>query len=292
MKRAVIITGPPASGKSALAVDLARSLDTEIISADSRQIYRGIPIVTAVPSEDERGGIPHHLIETLPLEAYYSASLFEEQALEIARDIWRRRDDVVICGGSMLYVDAFIAGIDELPTVPDSIRIALKEELEEKGGQWLLAELQRLDPEYYALVDRANTKRVFHAVEIIRAAGATYTSLRRGAMVRRDFEIELRYVDMPREKLFGRINTRVDAMMAAGLEQEARSVEHLRHLNSVNTVGLKEMFAYFDGVMSRQEATERIKKNTRGYAKKQIAWHKARLRRSFPENLRLISVAR
>lgn len=267
-----VITGPTASGKSALAVDLARRLGTEIISADSRQIYQGIPIVTAMPTPEERTAVKHHLIDMLPLDAYYSASQFEEDALRIAEDVMNRTGSVVVCGGSMMYVDALCHGIDELPTVPDSIRQGLMKEHAEKGDAWLLDQLQNLDPEYYGKVDKKNIKRVFHAVEIIRAAGKTYTELRTGERRSRPFEIKKYMIDMPREMLFSRINRRVDAMVADGLEEEARRVYPQRALNSLNTVGLKEMFAMFEGTMPRDVAIERIKKNTRVYAKKQLTW--------------------
>lgn len=270
----IVITGPTASGKSALAVDVAERLGTEIISADSRQVYTGIPIVTAMPTAEERARVHHHLIDMLPLDAYYSAACFERDALAVARRLMSERGVAVVCGGSMMYVDALCHGIDELPTVPDAIRDELRDQLAERGADWLLNELERLDPEYYAIVDKKNTKRVFHAVEIIRASGATYTSLRTGKKRDRDFRILKFSLDMPREQLFSRINARVDAMVAQGLEQEARSVYGLRHLNSLNTVGLKEMFSWFDGTMQREEAIERIKKNTRVYAKKQLTWHK------------------
>lgn len=270
----IMITGPTASGKSALAVEVAERLGTEIISADSRQVYQGIPIVTAMPTPEERARVPHHLIDMLPLEAYYSAAEFERDALELTRRLLAERGVAVACGGSMMYVDALCHGIDELPTVPGSIRLGLKEELDSRGTGWLLAELERLDPEYYAVVDRNNTKRVFHAVEIIRAAGVTYTSLRTGRKRERDFRILKICLEAPREVLFDRINRRVDAMVAQGLEEEARAVYPLRKLNSLNTVGLKEMFAWFDGQMDRPTAIERIKKNTRVYAKKQMTWRK------------------
>lgn len=267
-----VITGPTASGKSALAVETALRLDTEVISADSRQIYRGIPIVTAVPTADEMQGVRHHLLETLPLDAYYSASLFEQDALRIAGQLMEHNGHAVVCGGSMLYIDALCNGIDELPTVPDDIRSGLLAEHAANGDEWLRKELQRLDADYYATVDLSNTKRVFHAVEIIRASGKTYTELRTGRRRIRPFRIRKIMIDRQREELFGRINARVDAMVRLGLEQEARSVYNLRHLNSINTVGLKEMFAWFDGTMKRDEAIERIKKNTRVYAKKQMTW--------------------
>jgi tRNA dimethylallyltransferase len=274
LKKVIVITGPTASGKSALAIEKALELGTEIISADSRQIYCGIPIVTAQPTADQLAAVPHHLVGTLPLDAYYSASMFEEDALRIARRLLDERGVAVVCGGSMMYVDAFCHGLDELPTVPQHIRTELMQQHAEHGDTWLLDELERMDPQYYNLVDRRNMKRVFHAVEIIRAAGVPLTTLRTDVKKQREFEIEKIVIDMPREILFDRINRRVDQMVADGLEDEARSVYHLRHLNSLNTVGLKEMFAWFDGMMDRHTAIERIKKNTRVFAKKQLTWLK------------------
>ena len=270
----IVITGPTASGKSALAVDVARRLGTEIVSADSRQIYRGIPIVTAMPTVEQRAAVPHHLIDMLPLDAYYSAARFEQDALAIIRRLIAEKGSAVACGGSMMYVDALCHGIDELPTVPDEIRATLQTMHRLKGDEWLLERLRMLDPEYYEVVDRKNMKRVFHAVEIILASGKTYTSLRTGQRHEREFDIIKIMLDAPRDVLFDRINRRVDRMVADGLEEEARSVYHLRHLNSLNTVGLKEMFAWFDGTMDRHTAIERIKKNTRVYAKKQLTWRK------------------
>lgn len=274
LKKLIVVTGPTASGKSDLAVRLALQHDTEIISADSRQIFKGIPIVTAIPDMSQRMGVTHHLMEMLPLDAYYSSAMFEEDALRIARSIWERRDVAIVCGGSMMYVDALINGIDELPTVPDAIRASLADDWRRMGDDWLRDRLRTLDKEYYAQVDRANMKRVFHAVEICLAAGVPYSSLRTGRRKRRDFEIEKIVIEMPREQLFDRINRRVMSMVEAGLEEEARSVYHLRHLNSLNTVGLKEMFAYFDGEMDFDTAVARIQKNTRVYAKKQLTWLK------------------
>lgn len=270
----IVITGPTASGKSALAIELAERLETEIVSADSRQIYHGIPIVTAMPSEEDRVRITHHLIDMLSLDKYYSASEFEKDALRISRGLMKKNGYAVVCGGSMMYVDALCNGIDDLPTVPEDIRNTLKWEHQAAGDEWLLSELRSLDPEYYESVDRNNIKRVFHAVEIIRASGQSYTSLRTGKKTKRDFNILKFYIDMPRESLFDRINRRVDRMIESGLEEEARQVYPLRNLNSLNTVGLKEMFGYFDGMMDRTTAIERIKKNTRVYAKKQITWWK------------------
>ncbi|MCM1491572.1 MAG: tRNA (adenosine(37)-N6)-dimethylallyltransferase MiaA [Muribaculum sp.] len=277
MKKLIVVTGPTASGKSDLAVKLALQHDTDIISADSRQIYKGIPIVTAVPDMSQRMGVTHHLMEMLPLDAYYSAAMFEEDALRIANDIWKKRDVAIVCGGSMMYVDALINGIDELPTVPDAIRNHLDADWKSYGDDWLRDRLRVLDPEYYDMVDLANMKRVFHAVEICIAAGVPYSSLRTGKKKQRYFDIEKIVIERPREDLFQRINERVLKMVEAGLEEEAKRVYHLRHLNSLNTVGLKEMFAYFDGVMDFDTAVARIQKNTRVYAKKQLTWLKKSL---------------
>ena len=280
-KIAIVITGPTASGKSALAVSLAKELNTEIISADSRQVYRGIPIVTAVPSIEERGGIPHHLLECLNLDEYYSAARFEEDASKIMGEVFKERDYIVVCGGSMLYTDALIDGIDLLPTVPPDIREGLMNEWKEKGDEWLLNQLEILDPVYYQKIDHRNLKRVFHAVEISLVASKPYTSLltgksgnEPGKSKNSEYEFIKVCLEGERELLFDRINQRVLKMVDDGLEEEARSVYHLRHLNSLNTVGLKEMFTLFDGKFSRAEAIARIQKNTRVYAKKQLTWHK------------------
>ena len=268
----IVITGPTASGKSALAIDIARAVGTEVISADSRQIYKGIPVVTAMPSPEELAVVKHHLIDMLPLDAYYSAARFEEDALAIAEKLIDRNGSAIVCGGSMMYVDALCNGIDMLPTVPDSIRHDLEKEFEKKGGDWLREKLRLLDPEYYGIVDLCNTKRVFHAIEIILASGKTYTELRTGKKRKRPFRIKKYMTDLTREVLFDRINRRVDIMLENGLEEEARAVYHMRHLNSLNTVGLKEIFAWFEGTMDRDTAIARIKKNTRVYAKKQMTW--------------------
>ena len=267
-----VITGPTASGKSALAVEWAKRLGTEVISADSRQIYRGIPIVTAVPTEEEKQGVRHHLLETLPLDAYYSASMFEQDAIRIIRRLLEEKGSAVVCGGSMMYIDALCDGIDDLPTVPADVRDSLTAEWKSRGDDWLRGLLKNLDPEYWHKVDLRNVKRVFHAVEISMTAGRPYSELITGKKTERDFRIEKIFTNLDRETLFDRINKRVDRMMEAGLEEEARSVYPIRHYNSLNTVGLKEMFAMIEGKMDRKTAVERIKKNTRVYAKKQMTW--------------------
>lgn len=273
--KVIVITGATASGKSALAVEVARQLGCEIISADSRQIYRHVAITTAVPSAEERGGIPHHLIEMLELDEYYSAARFEEDALRLIADMERRGlERCVVCGGSMMYIDALTRGLDSLPTISDSVREETLRFFNENGIEAVREELRRLDPEYYAVADINNHRRLVHALEIIRESGCKVSRLRTGQAKARPFEVEKFAINLPREELFNRINARVDAMVEAGMEEEARGLYPLRRLNSLNTVGFKEMFSYFDGLMDRTTAIERIKKNTRVYAKKQLTWLK------------------
>lgn len=272
-----VIAGPTASGKSALAVQEALRLGTEVIGADSRQIYRGMPVITAVPTMQERRGVPHRLIETLDLEEYCSAATWCDMALSEIADVLRERDEAVVCGGSMLYIDALTRGLDDLPTVPDDIRRATLDEYTEKGLDWARSELERLDPVYYRQVDRNNPKRLIHAIELIRTAGRPYSQMRRGVRAERPFHIELRLLQPDRSELFARINTRVEEMMSAGALEEARRLYPLRHLNSLNTVGLKELFVHIEGRMSLDEAVARIQKNTRVYAKKQLLWVRHRI---------------
>lgn len=272
-KTLIVITGPTGIGKSATAIDLAQRLSTEIISADSRQVYKGIPIITAAPTEEERSIVPHHLIDFLELDEYYSASLFEQQALSLLDQIFRRSDYAVVCGGSMMYVDALCNGIDELPTIPDNIRQQLMQEHADNGNDWLLQRLEQLDPVYYNQVDRQNTKRVFHAVEICLASGKPYSSLRTGTRQSRPFRIIKTALTADRQLIFDRINLRVEKMLEMGMLDEARSVYHLRHLNSLNTVGFKELFRYIDGEWDLPTAIARMQKNTRVYAKKQMTWY-------------------
>ena len=269
----VVITGPTGVGKTAAAIAVAQHLGCEIINADSRQVFRGLPIGTAAPTAEEQAAVRHHFVQFLNLGDYYSASEFESDVMKLLPELWQQGDYAVMCGGSMMYVDAVCRGIDDIPTISDSVRAQVAQDYEKGGLEAMLAELQRLDPEHYATVDRKNPKRVVHAVEICRQAGVPYSTLRTGKAKERPFRIIKIGLNMERPLLFDRINRRVDAMIEAGLEDEARSVIGLRHLNSLNTVGYKEMFAYFDGVMDRTTAIERIKKNTRVYAKKQLTWY-------------------
>ena len=273
-KTLIVITGPTGVGKTAAAIGLAQHLHCDIINADSRQIYRGIPICTAAPTPEEMALARHHFVAFKNLEESYSAAQFETDVLALLPSLWQQGDYAILCGGSMLYVDAVCRGIDQLPDISPEVRAAVKEKLQREGLESLVAELERLDPQYAATVDRRNTSRVCHAVEICRQAGVPYSTLRTGTAKQRDFNIIKLALNIERDKLFDHINRRVDRMIEAGLEQEARSVYHLRHLNSLNTVGMKEMFAMFDGTMDRHTAIERMKKNTRVYAKKQLTWYK------------------
>lgn len=269
---AIIITGPTAGGKSALSIELARRLGTEIISADSRQIYRDIPIVTAQPTAEEMQGIRHHLMGHLGLHDYYSAACFEQDALRICENLLDTHGTAIICGGSMMYVDAFCYGIDELPTVSPELRSSLGHLHSLRGDRWLRERLRLLDPISYQRIDLNNLKRVFHAVEVSLTAGRPYSSLLTGQKKERPFRIIKVVLEWDRESLFRRINSRVMEMIDHGLIDEARAVYPLRGLNSLNTVGLKELFASFEGEMTLEQAILRIQKNTRVFAKKQLTW--------------------
>lgn len=271
-KTLIVVTGATASGKTSLAIDLAEHLGCDVISADSRQIYRDIPVGTAAPTREELARVRHHFIATLPLDSYYSAACYEQDALKVIDSQFAQGDFAVVCGGSMMYVDALTDGIDELPTISPEVRERVKSLYNEHGLDGLNALLEIVDPEYYTIVDRANTKRVAHAIEISLQSGSPYSTLRRGRRTERPFRIIKVAIDIPRPLLFDRINHRVEQMIASGLEAEARSVYSLRHLNALNTVGYKEMFAYFDGIMDFDTAVARIAKNTRVYAKKQLTW--------------------
>ncbi len=268
----IVITGPTAVGKTRVAIEVAQALGCDIVNADSRQIYRHIPICTAAPTASEQALVRHHFVEFLELDQQYSAAQYEADVLALLPSLWRQGRYVVMCGGSMMYVDAVCRGIDNIPDIPPALRQQVLDEYEQGGLEPLLCELERLDPEYYAQVDQRNPRRVIHAIEICRHTGVTYTSLRTGRAKERDFDIIKVALNMDRAELFDRINRRVDIMMEQGLEQEARSVQHLRHLNSLNTVGMKEIMTYLDGTWDLVTARERIKKNTRVYAKKQLTW--------------------
>ena len=273
MNTLVVITGPTGVGKTHTAISIAQALSAEIISADSRQLYRDIPIGTAAPTPQQQAIIPHHFVGTLGLDEYYSAAQFESDVMQLLPQLFEKSPYAVMCGGSMLYIDAVCKGIDEIPTISDEIRQSVYADYEQHGLDYMLDKLKELDPEHFSIVDKKNHKRVVHAVEICLQAGRSYTSLRTNSAKERPFRIVKIGLNMPREELFDRINRRVVAMIEEGLIDEARRVYPYRHLNSLNTVGFKEMFAYFDGIMDYDTAVARIQKNTRVYAKKQLTWY-------------------
>ena len=273
-KTLIVITGPTAVGKTALCLEIAKHFDIPIINADSRQIYRELRIGTAQPTKEQMQEVKHYFVGTLGLDDYYSASLFEQQVLECLEQQFLTNDYALLSGGSMMYIDAVCDGIDDIPTIDDETRTLMKQRLADEGLEALVEELKRLDPEYYEIVDRQNPRRVVHALEICTMTGKTYTSFRKREKRQRPFQIIKIGLNRPREELYDRINQRVDQMMADGLLEEARSLYPLRHLNALNTVGYKELFDHLEGRWPLEEAVERIKGNTRRYARKQLTWYK------------------
>lgn len=274
MKTLVVLIGPTGVGKTELSLSLAEHLQCPILNADSRQIFKDIEIGTAAPTADELARVKHYFVHTLPLDSYYSAAQYEEDVLKILGEVFAEGDVAIMSGGSMMYVDAVTKGIDDIPTVDDEVRSLIAHRLATEGLDPLLAELRILDPSYYEVVDHHNHKRVVHALEICYMTGATYSSLRVNKVRERPFRIIKFGLMRERASLFSRINRRVDMMMQQGFMDEAQRVYHLRHLNSLNTVGYKELFNVIDGTWELPMAVERIKKNTRVYAKKQMTWYK------------------
>lgn len=261
-------------GKTELSLRAAEYFSTSILNADSRQLYRDIPIGTAAPTAEDLSRVPHHFVGTLNLDDYYSAARYESEAMSLLERLFAGRDIVVLSGGSMLYVDAVCQGIDDIPTISDSVRQRMRERYENEGLETLAAELERLDPAYFAQCDIRNPKRVIHALEICHMTGRTYTSFRVRKVKDRPFRIIKIGLCRERGELFDRIGRRTDQMLSAGLLDEVRRVLPHRDCNSLNTVGYKELFKYLDGEWTLDFALEKIKRNTRVYAKKQMTWFK------------------
>ena len=271
-KRLIVIVGPTGSGKTDLSITVAEHFHVPIISTDSRQFYRGIPIGTAQPDAEQLQRVEHHFIASRELTDDFNCGAYEAEALQSLEQLFQKHDVVVAVGGSGLYIKALCEGMDNMPEVTPELRESLAQRLSEEGLEALCEELRERDPEFYEQVDLKNQARVVRALEVCIASGRPYSSFRTGERRKRDFDIIKIGVDMPREVLYERIDRRVDIMMEQGLEQEARSVSHLRHLNSLQTVGYREMFDYFDGITTREEAIELIKRNSRRYAKRQLTW--------------------
>ena len=274
MKTLVVLLGPTGVGKTDVSLDLAKLLNSPIISADSRQLYKDLPIGTAAPTTKEQEQVKHYFVGTLQLTDDYSASKFEEDTMALLDGLFQSHDTVLMTGGSMLYIDAVCKGIDEIPKIDKTLRAQLKDLYDREGIEPIRQQLKQLDPVFYGQVDLQNHKRVIHALEICLTAGKPYSSLRTNKAKPRPFRILKIGLKRDREELFDRINLRVDKMMERGLLEEAYAVYHSRYLNALNTVGYKELFRYFSGEWTREFAIAKIKQNTRIYSRKQITWFK------------------
>jgi len=270
-KKLIVIVGPTAIGKTSLSIYLAHQLNCEIISADSRQFFKELEIGTAKPDLDEMDGVPHHFIDSHSISEAYNVGKYELDAIKKIEELHETKDTVILVGGSGLYVDAVCKGIDDIPSNKD-IRTSLNKDLKIKGLEYLQNELLKLDPEHYHSCNLKNPQRLIRALEVCKTSSKTYTSFRTNSAKPRPFEVVKIGLDMDREIIYDNINKRVDIMIENGLLEEAKSVFHLKHLNALNTVGYKELFAYFEEELTREEAIEKIKKNTRNFAKRQLTW--------------------
>jgi tRNA dimethylallyltransferase len=271
-KNLVIIVGPTAVGKTALGINLAQYFNTEIISADSRQMYREMSVGTAVPSTEELNAAKHHFIHQISVFDYYNASMFEFAVMDLLEELFKEQNIVLMVGGSTLYIDAVCYGIDDLPTIDQEVRQMVTDKYKEGGIEYLRRELKILDPEHYKKVDLRNPNRMMKAIEISVMTGKPYTSFLTSQKKNREFNIIKLGLNFERELLFQRINQRVDEMIAAGLVEEVRELAYARETNALKTVGYREIFDFIDGKVSLEEAVEQIKVNTRRYAKRQITW--------------------
>lgn len=280
MNTLFVLLGPTGVGKSEAALTIAKHLGAPIINADSRQIYREIPVGTAAPTPEQQREVRHYFVGNHSIDDYYSASLYEEDCLSLIERLFCGREDgtdhssLLLTGGSMMYIDAVCKGIDDIPTINEETRLWMKQRLQDEGLPNLVEELHRLDPEYWAIVDKNNPRRVVHALEICHQSGHPYSFYRRGTIKQRPFRIVKIGLDRPREEMYERINQRVLGMVKDGLVEEALAVYDKRSLNALNTVGYKEMFDYLDGLITLDEAIRQIQSNTRRYMRKQLTWFK------------------
>ncbi len=274
MKRLIVLLGPTGVGKTALSLNLAEHYLSPIISADSRQFFKGLEVGTAAPTTAQKKRVAHHLVGMLDVTDYYSASEFERDALNIIEDLHKSHDVLIATGGSMMYIDALCNGIDDVPTIDESLRKEVYELYEREGLEPIRAQLKVLDPDFYNEVDLKNYKRVIHALEVCLMTGKPYSSFRTQTKKERPFEIIKIGLTRDRSELYERINNRVDEMISSGLLEEAGRFYPQRHLNALNTVGYKELFKYMDGEWTLDFAIEKIKQSTRIYSRKQITWFK------------------
>lgn len=271
-KTAIIIAGPTASGKTALAISVAKALGTEILSADSRQCYKEMNIGVARPSADELAAVPHHFIASHSITDELNAAAYERIALDTAEKVFSKADHLVVTGGTGLYLKAFTDGLDDIPPIPEQVQHEVRSLFVEEGLPVLIEKLREEDPDYFSSGEIQNPHRVMRALEVVRATGRSIRSFQRSQPRERHFSIRKFAIDLPREILYERINQRVDAMMQAGLEEEVRQLFPFKHLNALQTVGYRELFAYFEGEYKLAKAVEMIKQNTRHYAKRQLTW--------------------
>ena len=271
-KTLIVIAGPTASGKTAYSIELAMKLNTVILSADSRQFYKEMSIGTAAPTKEELSQVKHYFVHHISIEDKYDVADYERDALQLLDELFKTHDSVIMTGGSGLFIDAVCNGIDEMPDIQPEIREKVQKLYDEGGLKALQDEVQRLDPEYYAIVDQQNPRRLQRALEVCYQTGQTFSSFRSGNTVQRDFDIKKYALLWDRQALIDRIDRRVDMMMEQGLLEEAKALYPKRHLNALNTVGYKELFVYFDGQCTLAEAVEQIKIHTRQYAKRQMTW--------------------
>ena len=274
MQTLFVVVGPTGAGKTECCLDIARHLQVPIINADSRQIFAELPIGTAAPTPEQQQRVRHYFVGNHHLDDYYSASLYEQDVLRLLPTLFSQHPVALMTGGSMMYIDAVCKGIDDIPTILPEIREWMMTRLTQEGLPALVEELRELDPKHYQIVDKNNPRRVVHALEICHQTGTTYSSFRTNSSKQRPFHIVKIGLNREREELYDRINRRVWLMMEQGLETEARKVFPQRHLNALNTVGYKELFAYFDGLIPREEAIRQIQSNTRRYMRKQLTWFK------------------
>lgn len=272
MKTLFVIVGPTGVGKTSLCLKVAEHLNTVIINADSRQVFKEIPVGTAAPTKDERKSIRHFFVGNLHINEYYNASKYEQDVLKLLNILFKYKDNVIMSGGSMMYVDAVCKGIDDIPSVDENIRKTLQERFDKEGLSGISKELALLDPDYYAIVDKNNHKRIIHALEICLSTGKPYSSFRKNTTKERPFRIIKIGLNMDRQRLYERTDLRVEQMIHDGLIQEALNVYEYKDLNALNTVGYKETFEYLDGLCTLENAIFRIKSNTHKYCRKQLTW--------------------